>query len=167
MNYPASFNISQTLANITDQVETNIKNLTEEAKDYLGDMLNEVEDYVLDGDAIEFPTFNFSLEVDIPPINKTNLRFSFDGLEIYMLVDTIMTSGATYTVNMFNSARDLPGGSAGLYITEKLNLGVALTVDLIFSVTAEMNVSSGFHLKVDDGFAVDIELFGNDVSDIT
>lgn len=167
MTYPDSLNISQTLGNITDQAETNIKNLTDEAEHYLHDLLVDIGESVFEDEAFVYPTWNFSLEVDIPPVSDTSLKFSFDGLEIYMEVDTIVSAGATYTIHMFNSARDLPEGMIGLYLTEKLNLGLALTVDLIFSVSADMDVSSGFHLLLDDGFAVDIELFGNDVSDIT
>ncbi|KAF2773459.1 hypothetical protein EJ03DRAFT_380191 [Teratosphaeria nubilosa] len=65
----------------------------------------------------------------LPPLLEANLHFTFDDLELYMLVETTLTLGSTYT--------------------------------------ATIQTSSGFHLKLNDGLAIDIAFFGDNVSDIT
>ncbi|KAI1329341.1 hypothetical protein F5Y16DRAFT_397527 [Xylariaceae sp. FL0255] len=40
-------------------------------------------------------------------------------------------------------------------------------IDLVLDAEAEINISSGFHLAIDDGLAIKIELFNQEVSNIT
>lgn len=148
-----------------------VENFTDAAYDYLKDLADEAWDSVMDHEEFALPTFDFDFNnVSIAPVPDANLRFSFDGLELYMLMDTTLSMDATYTLNLFNSGRYLAGTPAaviGIYITENLHLGLIFTVDLILAAHADIDVSSGFHLLLDDGFAIDIALFGDDASSIT
>lgn len=162
---PSSFNITQTIDSVGEQVEDNLKNFTDAAVEYVKDIADEFWDSVmdLDFDEFEFPTFNYDFNnLTVPDIPEANLRFTFDGLELYMLVDTILSLGATYTLPLYKSKTPV-----GIYITEELQLGLIFSVDLILATEGSIDVSSGIHLKLDDGFAVNIALFGEDASDIT
>lgn len=46
-------------------------------------------------------------------------------------------------------------------------LGAVLTVDLILAVEGAIDISSGFHVKLDDGVAINLPLFGDEVADMT
>ena len=104
---------------------------------------------------LEFPTFNYTVDIDIPPIPEFTSNFTFDGLELYMNLNTILKGGATYELPIFRSQYP-----ADLHITDNLNLSVVFTVDLIMSVEGEIDISSGFHTKLDDGIGIQITLMG-------
>lgn len=78
-----------------------------------------------------------------------------------MLIDTTLSMGATYNLPLYKSETVL-----GVSVTESLEVGIIFTIDLILSVEGEIDISSGFHIKLEDGLAIDIALFSNDVSDI-
>jgi len=44
---------------------------------------------------------------------------------------------------------------------------VTAVVDLILDVQAEIDISSGFHVQLDDGVLIDIQLFSEKASGIT
>lgn len=164
----STVNISQELTQIGDNLIGIVENFTTAAVDVVEELLKDnLTDLVHDIEHGDFPTFDFDFDnVSILAIPEANLRFSFDGLELYMLVDTILSMDATYTLNLFNSGREA-AMPIGIYITEDLQLGIIFTVDLILSAHADIDVSSGFHLLLDDGFAIDIALFGEAASSIT
>lgn len=115
----------------------------------------------IDLDDFEFPTFNYTFDLDVPSIPECNLRFQFDGLELYMMIDTILGVGATYELNLYSSNTPL-----GISITKDLEIGIIFAIDLILAVEGQIDISSGFHIKLEDGLAIDIALFSDDVSDI-
>jgi hypothetical protein len=98
----------------------------------------------------------------MPEIPETRLSFQFDDLDLYVLLDTVISGGLTYNLNLFTS--DSPIGVA---ISDEVQAGVFFTIDLILSTEAEIDISSGFHIKLDDGVSFDIALFGQNVSDTT
>ena len=116
----------------------------------------------LDSNDLAFPPFIQSLGLNISTIPEVNLHFLFDGLELYMLADTILSSGVTYTLSLYRSESAL-----GVEITKNLNLGIIFEIDLILEVDATIDISSGFHIKVENGLAIDIAMFCDDVSCIT
>jgi hypothetical protein len=83
-------------------------------------------------------------------------------MELYMLLDTILSAGTTYTLNLYSSISPI-----GLAVGDELQVGVIFSVDLILSVEAEIDISSGFHIKLEDGIAIDIPMFDQNVSSIT
>jgi hypothetical protein len=109
-----------------------------------------------------FPPLNLTFDMDVPNIPQCDLRFQFDGMELYMEIDTILSVGATYTLNLYTS-ESLIGVSVG----EDLLIGVVFSVDLILSVEDEIDISSGFHIQLNDGLAIDIAMFDQNVSSIT
>jgi hypothetical protein len=160
------------------QVENDFKPLIHDVEDFLhrcfddiGEDILEVTDMVMDIaegdtdiDSIDFkwPTFNYSLNMEVPAIPEAKLHFSFDDLELYMKMDTVLALGSTYTLNLYTSETPL-----GLEISDELSLGIVFTVDLILDVEGKIDVSSGFHIKIDDGLGIDLTLFGHGASGIT
>ncbi|XXH01812.1 hypothetical protein Hte_008173 [Hypoxylon texense] len=159
------FNATQAIQNFTGEVHDEITNITDTAIDgiqeYFSGVYHNLEDGV-DLDDFDFPPINFTFNVDVPDIPECHLKFQFDDLELYMLVDTVLSGGATYNLNLYSSNTPI-GISAG----KDLFLGVVFSVDLVLSVDAEIDISSGIHIKLEDGVGLDMTLFGQNVSSIT
>lgn len=141
-----------------------VRNITESVDDYFLNYTLGVIDNFEDGiDLSDFamPTINYTFDIDVPTIPECKLRFQFDDMEIYMMVDTVLSLGATYQLNLYSSTTPL-----GISLTKDLEVGIIFSVDLILSVEGQIDISSGFHLKLDDGVAIEIALFGDDISNI-
>lgn len=115
-----------------------------------------------DVDDFDFPPIDVNFDIDIPDIPECQLSFEFDGLELYMEVDTVLSVGATYTLNIYTSKSPI-----GFGVGDDLFVGVVFTVDLIISVDSQIDVSSGFHILLNDGIAIQIPIFSQNVSSIT
>lgn len=115
-----------------------------------------------DFDDFDFPPFDVDFDIDLPKLPECNLRLQFDGLELYMEIDTILSGSATYTLNLYTSQTPI-----GFKVADGLSVGVVFSIDLIVSVEAEVDISSGFHILLNDGIAIDIHMFDHDVSSIT
>jgi hypothetical protein len=153
--------------NTIDAVNATVRNFTGEFEDQLVEAWgNFTENFdVTDGISREdfpLPTFNLDFNLTVPPIPNANLRFQFDGMELYLEIGTVLKAGATYEITLF--ATQSP---AGIQIGPTLMLGAVLTVDLILAVEGDIDISSGFHIKLDDGVAIDLPLFGEEVADMT
>lgn len=131
--------------------------------DYVGDFAGNLTESVLKGDldGVEIPPFDVDFDIDLPKLPECNLKFQFDGLELYMEIDTILSGSATYTLNLYTSQTPI-----GFAVGKDLLVGVVFSIDLIVSVEAEIDISSGFHIQL-DGIAIDIHMFDHDVSSIT
>ncbi|KAM0385100.1 hypothetical protein ACHAQC_011722 [Fusarium culmorum] len=104
---------------------------------------------------------DFDLNIDLPEIPEFRIEFQFDGLEVYMLVDTVLSAGATYTLNLYTSTTP-----AGFAVRHNLEVGAIFTVDLIVSVEGEIDISTGFHLKLDDGVTIELGIFSKEISNM-
>ncbi|KAK6709725.1 hypothetical protein SNK05_004199 [Fusarium graminearum] len=158
------FNISRALDDLTDQVENEIYNLRTEVANYTKEYIDQVTDNLEDGldmDDFNLPTMDFDLNIDLPEIPEFRIEFQFDDLEVYMLVDTVLSAGATYTLNLYTSTTP-----AGFAVRHNLEVGVIFTVDLIVSVEGEIDISTGFHLKLDDGVTIELGIFSKEISNM-
>ncbi|KAK5127089.1 hypothetical protein LTR85_008449 [Meristemomyces frigidus] len=157
-----NFNASQAIHNAIAVVEGTVDSITTEAETYfetyVEGVLGKLEDGI-DLEDFELPTWPYNLTVPIPSIQKANLHLEFDGMELYMLIDTRLSLGATYTLNLFQSE-----SLAGIAISDQLQLGVIFAVDLILTVDGMIDIGSGFHIRLDDGLAIDIALFDDEVN---
>ncbi|KAF3059733.1 hypothetical protein GL218_04615 [Daldinia childiae] len=159
------FNVTQALKNFTSEVGEGILNTTDQVIDYIEDYFPTVFHNLEDGidlDDFDFPPINISFNVDVPDIPECRLQFKFDDLELYMLIDTVLSAGATYNLNLYSSKTPI-----GISASSDLFIGVVFSVDLILSVDTEIDISSGIHIKLEDGVGLDMALFGQNVSSIT
>ncbi|KAI0836991.1 hypothetical protein F5Y06DRAFT_305047 [Hypoxylon sp. FL0890] len=159
------FNATQAIQNFTGQVENEVSNITDAVIDsienYIPTVIHNLEDGI-DLDDFDFPPINATFNVDFPDIPECRLQFSFDGLELYMHLDTVLSGGATYNLNLYSSNTPI-----GISASKDLFLGVIFSVDLILSAEAQIDISSGIHMKLEDGVGLDMALFGRNVSSIT
>ncbi|KAL3584858.1 hypothetical protein FPOAC2_14639 [Fusarium poae] len=158
------FNISRALNNLTDQVENEIYNLRTEVANYTKEYIDQVTDNLDDGfdmGDFDLPTMDVDLNIELLEIPEFRLEFQFDGLEVYMLVDTVLSAGATYTLNLYTSTTP-----AGFAVRHNLEVGVIFTIDLIVSVEGEIDISTGFHLKLDDGVTIELGIFSKEISNM-
>lgn len=162
-----NFNITQAFDDFKNEVEHDIGVVTNETVDafetYFKTLALDItslnpEKFV---DDLAFPTVNdTSFDLEIPDIPQASLLFQFDGLELYMAIDTVLSGGSTYSVNIYTSNTPI-GVSAG-----KDKLGVTFSIDLVLSVNANIDITSGFHIKLDDSVTIDLALFSHNVSTI-
>ncbi|KDN70968.1 hypothetical protein CSUB01_09966 [Colletotrichum sublineola] len=131
------------------------------ARDYVSGVAAKLADG-LDADDFDFPPLNVTFDVDVPDFPEARLGFGFDNLELYMQLDTTLSAGLNYKLNLYTSTTPL-----GAAIGDDLQLGVVFAVDLILSVESEVQMSSGFHIRMDDRVSFDIALFSKNVSTVS
>ncbi|KAF2209960.1 hypothetical protein CERZMDRAFT_86597 [Cercospora zeae-maydis SCOH1-5] len=152
------FNISQTVDEVKVEISESFDNFTMGVERYIDNFVDEIGDQITeanwDFDGFEFPTTDVTFDADITSIPDTNLRSTFDELELYMLIDSTLSLGSTYALLLYRSQ-----GPRGLKITDDLELGLIFDVELILSAEVAGTIASGLHLKIDDGFAIDMVLF--------
>ncbi|KAL2681117.1 hypothetical protein Neosp_008720 [[Neocosmospora] mangrovei] len=163
--YDRDFNISHAFENVTNQVESEVRSLATQVTDYVEEYVDEVKNNLDDGldfDDFDLPPMDVDFNIDLPEIPEFRLQFQFDGLEMYMLIDTVLSAGATYTLNLYTSTTPV-----GFAVSDNLEVGVIFTIDLILSVEGEINISSGFHLRLDDGVVFELGIFSDKIASIS
>ncbi|KAL4995585.1 hypothetical protein BDV10DRAFT_202878 [Aspergillus recurvatus] len=161
------FNITEAIGSVADEVA----NVTDSAIDQLQTFVNEFIDNVTDIDSVSdladfdfpsWPTLDLDLDLDdAAGFPDVHAQFEFNGLELYLELDVQLSAGATYTLNLFTSQ------SVAGFAIPGLEAGALFKVSLVLIAEAEIDISSGFHIKLDDGFALDLELFNKNISSIT
>jgi hypothetical protein len=108
---------------------------------------------------ITFPTLPLNLSLDVPKLPQYHLQLELQNLDLYVDLETVI-SGPTFTMNLYTSETEI-----GFAIDDQM-LGVVAVVDLILNVDTEVHIQSGFHLKMEDGLIIDVDLFSKNVSNI-
>ncbi|KAI4638434.1 hypothetical protein J4E93_009987 [Alternaria ventricosa] len=161
------FDAGELLNSTINSVSTAVRNFTDRFEEKLGDEIEHVMDNFTLSDGIDssdfkWPTFDLAFDLNVPTIDAVNLHLQFDGMELYLEIGTVLNAGATYEITLF--ATQTP---VGMKIGPNLMLGAVLSIDLILAVEGAIDISTGFHVKLDDGVAIDLPLFGNEVADMT
>ncbi|KAI1359782.1 hypothetical protein F5Y08DRAFT_318779 [Xylaria arbuscula] len=162
LGFDGEFNLTQAVTNFTRDVEDEIGNITDNAITYLEDEIPGLFKNLTHPSDISFPPLNISLDLDLPDIPECRLRFQFDDLELYMLIDTVLSAGTSYTLNLYSS-----NSLIGLSVDSETFVGVIVSIDLVLSVDADINISTGVHLRVDNGMTLDLSLFSQNISSVT
>jgi hypothetical protein len=158
------FNASDIVNSTLNSVRGKVTNFTETFETYLSNYTNGVKQKLDDGfdaDDFVFPIFPFAFDLEVPPIPQCNIRLQFDQMEMYVDLNTVLSAEATYEINLYASTTPI-----GIRIGPLLQLGVVFAVDLIVAAEGHLDMSSGFHIKLEDGVALDITLFGDKVSNM-
>lgn len=159
------FNFSSALDNATTEITGELGNFSTAVVDYVDKYVDNTTTKVvtdgLDLDDFDFPPIEIDFDIDIPAIPECELLFQFDEMELYMQVDTILHSGATYTINLYTSRTPI-----GFAVGDVL-IGIVFTFDLIIDVQTAIDINSGFHIQLNDGIAINIPIFNRSVSSIT
>ncbi|RYP89694.1 hypothetical protein DL770_004182 [Monosporascus sp. CRB-9-2] len=142
-----------------------VENITDTTFEWVTNSTGEVFDKLLDGpDSSDFdvPPLELDFNIEYPDIPECSLRFQFDGLELYLMLNTVLSGNVDYTLSLYTS-----NTLAGLSLSSDTFVGVIFSVDLLLSTSADIDFTSGIHIKVDDGVAIELSLFGNNISSIT
>ncbi len=134
------------------------------ADDFGGDTIDHVNALVhwdlkkLKGYDLPRPNINFNL--DIGGFPDTILDVEFKDTEIYVELGITLSSGITYSLNLYSSKE------LGVEINSVL-VGVVASIDLILSAEAEIAIDTGFHIKLDDSVGMRLALFADEASHLT
>jgi hypothetical protein len=143
-----------------DEIERLTESVENQFKVYVQDTVTKFSDGI-DTDDFTFPTINATFNVDVPAIPQTDLQFTFDGMEMYIAIETSLSVGATYTLNLFSSK-----SIVGMAVGKNLKVGLVFTIDLILTVEGAIDITNGFHIKLDDGITINIPLFDDKVGNL-
>lgn len=139
--------------NVTDSVGDNVKSFFK-----TGDF----DELDIDWSAYSFPTIDVDFEMNLTNIPETTMKLEFDELELYLELDATLDTAQTYKVNLYPPEWYQP---AGIQIGDQL-VGVVITLELLLTLSTKASISTGVHVKFDDGLAMEIAMFGSDVSSI-
>ncbi|KUI60300.1 hypothetical protein VP1G_07502 [Cytospora mali] len=177
-------NLTQALSEFHSQFAPEVSNISSEVWQELDNWAtyvwdnatetveSEVSQFFSDGDIDDFdicwgcyafPSLDVDFNINITDIPETTLKLEFDDLELYMLLDASLEADETYKIDLYPKSWYQP---AGIAIGDQM-VGVVISLELILGLDAEMDVSTGVHVKFDDTLVLEIVLFGNDVSSIT
>jgi hypothetical protein len=153
----------QIFGNLSDTFVEVVDNITDSVTDYGKDVWANIKEGFRTGD-FDLPPLDIDLNIDVPDLPETVLTFGFDELELYVDMRVTLGGGATYTMGMYDSSVAHP--FLGFKVGDELFVGVVFTVDLIISVNAEVTIESGFHLKMEDGFSLELSMFAKEVANL-
>lgn len=88
-----------------------------------------------------------------------SVRLEFDQVEAYFSLGVETDASGTYSINLFASQSPIGLGFPGL------SVGVVFYVDLVFSLSAEIELTGGFHVKLADDAYLETDIFGGDITD--
>ncbi|KAK5653234.1 hypothetical protein OQA88_9133 [Cercophora sp. LCS_1] len=158
-------------SNYTSEVKGAVRNVTKEVFDIVGDYLEDTlraaaEDLInFDKPDIrdyQLPTIDVDFDVDLAPLPDVSVRFEFDdGFELFMQLNTKLEVGATYTINLFTSKSPI-----GVGLGSDVSAGITVAIDLVLDIRDAIDLSSGFHLKLDKGVGMTLNMFSRNVADI-
>ncbi|KAM0515246.1 hypothetical protein ACHAPE_006203 [Trichoderma viride] len=150
-----------------DQVEDSFERVFNNIKAYVDNATDTFTDDIKNGTSLSKswqdvehlppPDIDFNLDLKFP---EYHVDVNLTDVEIYMQIDTVLADGITYTFNIYRSKT-----LAGVALGNGLLLGAVFSVDLIFSVNAQIDIQSGFHIHFDN-VRTQIELFGKEASEL-
>lgn len=160
------FNATQLTESTVDAFNSTfreIKNYTKALAQEIEGFLNESVDAVthlslgnLEGFDLPAPQIDFNLDLSAVP--DTNLRVEFQDVDVYAELGIILSSDLTYTLNLYSS-KELGVQVGSVFV------GVVVNFDLILSTETEVDLSAGFHMKL-DSVLLDLAMFADEASHI-
>lgn len=154
---------TQSTANAFNETFREIKkytsDLASEIKAFVGDSFDAISHLDLEslqGFHLPAPQIDFNIPVNAP---DTKLQINFQDLDVYAELGVVLSSSLTYKLNLYTS-KSLLGAKVGSVL-----VGVVVNLDLILSTETEVDLSTGFHIKLDRAL-IDITLFADEASHI-
>ena len=141
------------------EIKNYTKELAGEIQDFLGenvDAVTHLDPGMLRGFDLPVPQIDFNMDVTATP--GTKLHIEFQDLDVYAELGIVLSSGLTYTLNLYSSKE------LGVQVGSAL-LGVVVNFDLILSTETEVDLSAGFHMKLDSAL-LDLTMFADEASHI-
>lgn len=104
------------------------------------------------------PQIDFNVDVAAAVDPDMKLSIEFQDLDVYAELGIVLSSGLTYTLNLYSSTE------LGVEVGSVL-VGAVVKLDLILSTETEVDLSAGFHMKMDRAL-LDITMFADEASQI-
>ncbi|KAL4757095.1 uncharacterized protein BDW70DRAFT_118579 [Aspergillus foveolatus] len=158
------FNITQAIDSVADEIANMTESAIDQLETFVDDLIGNITeiDSVTDFDFPAWPTLDLDLDLDDAAMfPDVHAQIEFNDLELYVELDIQLSAGATYTLNLFTSQ------SVAGFAIPGLEAGALFKVSLVLIAQAEIDISSGFHIKLDDAFALELELFNKNISQIS
>jgi len=115
------------------------------------------KDVSLISDIIEF----FENPVDaIVSAFDLDVKISFEGVGGYFSFDIMASDQATYSIPIYQSASPV-----GVAVSEDVTLALVIIVDLVFSLSAEIDLSAGFDFSFPEGAYITVDPLSGDIVD--
>jgi hypothetical protein len=158
----SDFNGTQAFDQIVNQTQSDFENLESTAINYVKTALETmIKSDPFDINQFSPPTMgNITFDLNVHSLPQALLQLQFDGLELYVQLDTTLDISASYKVNLFT-----PQTPLGLAVPG-MDIGVWFTLDLLLDADANIDMASGFHIKFVDGVQINIPMFAPEASDI-
>lgn len=140
----------------------NFSNIVSSVEDEVKDIINSVRSPLIDWveDSVEghdkpFPQLHPHLNIsDIHGLPDGVAHFELDGLEVYLNLDVKASNASTHQITLF----ELPLGGIDIDGTQ---VGPSLSFDLILMSSSPLEIEGGIHVKFDDGFVFEADMFRN------
>jgi hypothetical protein len=161
LSVDSNFNVSdalvETIHDIGDAFNDTVSAIADAFHEYTDDMSANFSSFA-NGD-LGVPDIDVPLEMNITSTPEASFQIRFDGLEIYLQLQTIVAAGSSITIPLFETS-PTTGPLKGLHVA------TWFTIDLILDVRRTVSMSSGLHLRLEDGIAIAIDLFGDTPSEV-
>ncbi|KAE8552349.1 hypothetical protein EYB25_006243 [Talaromyces marneffei] len=160
------FNFTQAIDGVKDELKNVTVTALDQFEEYVEELAKDIGKDIITFNSSNlpaWPTLDVGLDLDnITGVTGASIHFEFDNLELYLELDIKLSAGATYTLNLYTSETE-EGFSVPGYAT----IGAVFSVDLILIASAEIDIGTGIHIKLDDGLAFDLEMFNSNVSTVS
>ncbi|CAI4218887.1 unnamed protein product [Parascedosporium putredinis] len=100
------FDFGQTIANFTKDIGETILDIGEQILGNVTQYFTNLFDNFDDGIDLEdfaFPPMELDFNVEVAEIPECRLDFKFEDIELYLSISTILSSSATYNLNLYTS----------------------------------------------------------------
>jgi len=87
------------------------------------------------------------------------VRLEFSGVEAYVNLGIYSNAGATYAINLF--ASNYAGGLG----FPGLSIGLVFYIDLVFTISASIDLTGGFYVKVAEDSFLETNVFNGKITD--
>jgi hypothetical protein len=173
LTFSDKFDATKGIEGVTNGVQPVTKQMTQNMVDLISSdfqssgstVMQDVQDVAqgtLGIEMLPYPTLPFDFNAAIASIQDITVRHQIDGMELFMQLETSLSKGATYEINLFTSKSQAP-----LKISDSLMLGVTAELDLIIDAQSAMDMTNGFHIQFNDGLLMEMKLFANTPPHVT
>ncbi|KAI1861000.1 hypothetical protein JX265_009619, partial [Neoarthrinium moseri] len=87
------------------------------------------------------------------------VRLEFDQVEAYAFLGVETSASGTFSINLFASQSPIGLAFPGL------SVGVVFFVDLVFSLSEQIDLTGGFYVRLADDAYLEADIFGGDITD--
>lgn len=151
------FNITRAIDGVENEVKIITSSALEQIQNFTETVVKDISKFEL-SNIPSWPTLDIDFNVaNLNTLPSVQGSFQFDALELYLDLDLKMAAGVTYTLNLYTSET-----VAGFSIPD-LEVGAIFSATLILISKVEIDITGGFHIKLDDGLALDLELFSKNI----